>query len=162
MQTPAVPAVSFLDSIAETLRAVDPADADAHDIKMLRRILDHGRTLPAPGSRVVIRSRGARGETYRSGRKCHVSRFEGEVGTLVEIAADGQYRGCCGVRLDSLVRYAPMDVVYLPLLDVAALPRRCQCRPGFVSGDCPMSYANGAHEDGLTFGLTEDEYQATL
>ena len=58
---------------------------------------------------------------------------------------------------DGLVQLCPACVER-----AARKARRCQCRPGVISGDCPMSYANGAHEDGLTFGLTEDEYQATL
>lgn len=34
----------------------------------------------------------------------------------------------------------------------------CQCPPGVIRGNCPMSYANGGHERGETFGLTEAEF----
>lgn len=37
---------------------------------------------------------------------------------------------------------------------------RCECEPGIISHDCPVSYANGAHADGTARGRTPDELAA--
>lgn len=39
--------------------------------------------------------------------------------------------------------------------------RRCRCRPDVMRGDCPMSYANAAHERGDTYGKTLAEFMGS-